>query len=85
MTKKIVVTEYASLDGVIEDPVGMENSGLRNWTDPFNRGPDGDQFKLEEMFAALSTIERDFKKACGRTNDVCLRATLQFAQTYRSA
>jgi hypothetical protein len=39
MTKKIVVTEYISLDGVIEDPVGMENSGLGNWTGPFSRGP----------------------------------------------
>jgi dihydrofolate reductase len=52
MTKKIVVTEYVSLDGVIEDPVGMENSGLGNWTGPFSRGPEGDQFKLEELRAA---------------------------------
>ncbi len=52
MTKKIVVTEYISLDGVIEDPVGMENSGLGNWTGPFSRGPEGDQFKLEELLAA---------------------------------
>ena len=52
MTKKIVVTEYVSLDGVIEDPVGMENSGLGNWTGPFSRGPEGDRFKLEEILAA---------------------------------
>jgi dihydrofolate reductase len=52
MTKKIVVTEYISLDGVIEDPVGMENSGLGNWTGPFSRGPEGDRFKLEELLAA---------------------------------
>ena len=52
MTKKIVVTEYISLDGVIEDPVGMENSGLGNWTAPFSRGPEGDGFKLEELLAA---------------------------------
>ena len=52
MTKKIVVTEYVSLDGVIEDPVGMENSGLGNWTGPFNRGPEGDRFKLDELLAA---------------------------------
>jgi dihydrofolate reductase len=52
MTKKIVVTEYISLDGVIEDPVGMENSGLGNWTGPYSRGPEGDRFKLEELFAA---------------------------------
>ena len=52
MTKKIVVTEYISLDGVIEDPVGMENSGLGNWTGPFSRGPGGDRFKLDELLAA---------------------------------
>jgi len=52
MTKKIVVTQYISLDGVIEDPAGMENSGLGNWTGPFSRGPEGDRFKLEELLAA---------------------------------
>lgn len=56
MAKKIVVTEYISLDGVIEDPVGMENSGLGNWTGPFSRGPEGDRFKLEELFAADALI-----------------------------
>jgi dihydrofolate reductase len=56
MAKKIVVTQYISLDGVIEDPVGMENSGLGNWTAPFNRGPDGDRFKLEELFSAGALI-----------------------------
>jgi dihydrofolate reductase len=52
MSKKIVVTEYISLDGVIEDPVGMENSGLGDWTGPFERGPEGDRFKLDELLAA---------------------------------
>jgi len=52
MTKQIVVTEYISLDGVIEDPVGVENSGLGNWTGPYSRGPEGDRFKLEELLAA---------------------------------
>jgi dihydrofolate reductase len=56
MTKKIVVTEYISLDGVIEDPVGMENSGLGNWTGPFTRGPEGDRLKHEELFAADALI-----------------------------
>ncbi|WP_202901395.1 hypothetical protein [Nitratireductor aquibiodomus] len=42
MSRKIIVTQYMSLDGVIEDPVGMEGSGLGDWTGPFSRGPDGD-------------------------------------------
>jgi dihydrofolate reductase len=56
MTRQIIVTQYVSLDGVIEDPVGMENSGLGNWTGPFSRGPEGDRFKHEELQAADSLI-----------------------------
>jgi dihydrofolate reductase len=56
MARKIVVTDYISLDGVIEDPVGMENSGLGNWTGPFKRGPAGDEFKHKELFAADAMI-----------------------------
>jgi dihydrofolate reductase len=53
---KIVVTEYCSLDGVIEDPVGMENSGLGDWTGSFSRGPEGDRFKHEELLGADGLI-----------------------------
>lgn len=56
MPGRIVVTEYISLDGVIEDPVGMEGSGLGNWTGPFSRGPEGDQFKLDEILAASALL-----------------------------
>jgi dihydrofolate reductase len=52
MRRRIVVTEYVSLDGVVEDPVGMEGSGLGNWTGPYKRGPAGDKFKREELFSA---------------------------------
>ncbi len=41
--RKIVVTEFASVDGVMEEP---------RWTFQFDRGPDGDRFKYEELFAA---------------------------------
>lgn len=56
MSGTIVVTEYMSLDGVIEDPVGMENSGLGNWIGPFQRGPEGDRFKLDELMAASAIL-----------------------------
>lgn len=56
MPGSIVVTEYISLDGVIEDPVGMEGSGLGNWTGPFSRGPEGDQFKLDELVRASALL-----------------------------
>jgi dihydrofolate reductase len=56
MTAKIVVTQYISLDGVIEDPVGMEGSGLGDWTGPFTRGAAGDAFKQEELEQADAMI-----------------------------
>jgi len=52
MTRKLVLSCYTSLDGVIQDPVGMENSGLGNWTGPFSRGPEGDRIMHEELEAA---------------------------------
>lgn len=54
--RKLVVTQYISLDGVIEDPVGMENSGLGDWTGPFSRGPEGERLKQEELDAAGSLL-----------------------------
>jgi len=52
MKRKIIVADYISADGVVQDPVGMEGSGLGDWTGPFKRGPDGDKFKNEELFAS---------------------------------
>jgi dihydrofolate reductase len=52
MSRKLVVSVYSSLDGVVQDPVGMENSGLGNWVGPFNRGPEGDTIMQEELWAA---------------------------------
>lgn len=54
--RKLVVTQYISLDGVIEDPVGMENSGLGDWTGPFSRGPEGERLKQAELDAADSLL-----------------------------
>jgi dihydrofolate reductase len=49
---KIVVTEFVSLDGVFEDPGGSEGTNLGPWTFKFNRGPDGDKFKFDELMAS---------------------------------
>ena len=56
MSRMIIATNYVSLDGVIEDPVGMENSGLGDWTGPFTRGPAGDKFKLDELLESDAMI-----------------------------
>jgi dihydrofolate reductase len=49
---RIVVTEYISVDGVVEAPSGTESSQRVGWTDAFNRGPEGDKFKLDETMAS---------------------------------
>jgi dihydrofolate reductase len=53
---RIVVSQYVSVDGVIEDPVGMEGSGLGDWIGPYKRGPEGDRFKHEELFACDAVL-----------------------------
>jgi dihydrofolate reductase len=45
---RIVVTEFISVDGVVEDPGGSEDFKYGGWSFEFNRGDEGDQFKLEE-------------------------------------
>src|SRR5947209_12612476 len=44
---KIIVTEFVSLDGVIEDPGGAEDFEYGGWTFEIDRG-EGDKFKLDE-------------------------------------
>jgi dihydrofolate reductase len=45
---RIVVTEFVSLDGVMEDPGGSEHSRHGAWTFNFNRGDEGNKFKIDE-------------------------------------
>jgi dihydrofolate reductase len=45
---RIVVSEFVSLDGVMEDPGGSEGGKHGGWTFKFNRGKDGDKFKVDE-------------------------------------
>ena len=45
---RIVVTEFISLDGVIEDPGGSENFKHGGWSFEISSGDDGTQFKVDE-------------------------------------
>ena len=45
---KIVVTEFVSLDGVVEDPGGAEDYQHGGWSFEVSRGEEGDQFKADE-------------------------------------
>jgi dihydrofolate reductase len=49
---RIVVTEFVSLDGVMEDPGGAESYKHGGWTFQFDRGDDGNRFKLDEALDA---------------------------------
>ena len=48
---RIVVTEFVSLDGVMQAP-GGEDFKYPGWTFEFDRGEDGNQFKLQETLEA---------------------------------
>jgi dihydrofolate reductase len=49
--EKRAVTEFISVDGVIDSPGGgeFEHAG---WTFKFDRGPEGDRYKFDELMAA---------------------------------
>lgn len=49
---KLVVTEFVSIDGVFEDPGGAEGYEHGGWTFEYDRGEDGDKFKLDELMEA---------------------------------
>ncbi len=47
--RKIIVSQFMSIDGVIEGPGGEPDYDRNMWAFKFNRGPEGDAFKLEEL------------------------------------
>jgi dihydrofolate reductase len=53
---RIVVTEFISLDGVIEDPGGSEDFRYGGWSFQISRGDEGDQFKLDETMSAEALL-----------------------------
>jgi dihydrofolate reductase len=52
---RIVVTEFVSLDGVMEAP-GGEKFKYPNWSFEFDRGEDGDKFKLDEALESEALL-----------------------------
>jgi dihydrofolate reductase len=49
---KLVVTEFVSVDGVFQDPGGSESYEHGGWTFEYDRGQEGDRFKLDELVEA---------------------------------
>ncbi len=50
--RRLVVSEFVTLDGVMEDPGGAEKFERGGWAFQFERGPEGDKFKVEELEAS---------------------------------
>jgi len=61
---RVVVTEFVTLDGVFEDPGGSESLDRGGWAFRFERGEDGDKFKLDETMGsdALLLGRRTFEE-----------------------
>jgi dihydrofolate reductase len=53
---RIVVSEFVSLDGVIEAPGGGEDYRHGGWSFEIDRGPEGDRFKLDETIDAEALL-----------------------------
>jgi len=53
---RVVVTEFISLDGVVEDPGGAEDYRHGGWTFEIDRGDEGNQFKLDEPMEAAAQL-----------------------------
>jgi dihydrofolate reductase len=52
MSGKIAVTEFISVDGVIQDPGGSGEYDRGGWSFEYDRGEEGNQFKLGELMDA---------------------------------
>ncbi|MGI5227289.1 dihydrofolate reductase family protein [Actinoallomurus sp. CA-142502] len=52
---RVVVTEFVSLDGVAEAP-GGEYFKYANWSFEFDRGEEGERFKLDEALGAEALL-----------------------------
>src|ERR671938_317911 len=54
--RDVVVSQFVTLDGVVEDPGGAESFERGGWAFQFERGPEGNKFKLDETMAAEALL-----------------------------
>jgi dihydrofolate reductase len=53
---RIVITEFVSLDGVVEAPGGGEDFRHAGWTFEIDRGDEGNAFKLDETMSSSALL-----------------------------
>jgi dihydrofolate reductase len=53
---RVVVSEFVSLDGVVEDPGGAEDFKHGGWSFEIDRGDEGNKFKLDETLGSEALL-----------------------------
>jgi hypothetical protein len=53
---RVAVSEFVTLDGVFEYPGGVKGFSAVGWAFRYDRGTEGDRFKLDEVLAAETLI-----------------------------
>src|SRR5262245_8288972 len=53
---KVVVSQFITMDGVVEDPGGSEGFARGGWAFRFERGQEGDRFKFDEAMASEALL-----------------------------
>jgi dihydrofolate reductase len=51
----VIVSQFITMDGVVEDP-GGESFDRGGWAFRYERGPEGDRFKLDEVMGAEALL-----------------------------
>jgi dihydrofolate reductase len=86
--RKLIVSEFVTLDGVMDDPGGSEGLKGGGWAFRFERGPEGDKFKLDETMQAEAlllgrvTYEGFASAWPGRTDEVGFADKMNGMQKY---
>jgi dihydrofolate reductase len=53
---RLVVSQFMTLDGVVEDPGGAEDFARGGWAFKFDTGAEGDKFKMDEVMASEALL-----------------------------
>jgi dihydrofolate reductase len=53
---KVIVSQFMTIDGVVEDPGGAEKFERGGWAFEFSRGDEGDKFKMDEVMSAQALL-----------------------------
>ena len=53
---KVIVSQFITVDGVVEDPGGSESHERGGWAFAYDRGPEGDKFKLDEVMGSEALL-----------------------------